>query len=245
MKALQKFGRVKIRERLLFTLALVLTFFSEAAVRGEFGPVISVSGGTLDSNPDVAFNETSATWLVVWKQSNTQFPGAGTTMCRLMNGSGTVLTSPTALSGFRASMSAPKVAYDPFRNEFLVVWSAGSDPIEPSIPERVEARRVSATGGAIGSDSELVSDNTRQSLNPAVAAGRWPTHAGPNSYYLLVWEDEDPGTKIHHILAREGVVDDNNAFLPIALPFPAFVLDSQLPVTSYQSFHPTISRRAP
>jgi hypothetical protein len=193
-----------------------------------YGPPFGVSTGIRDTDPDLAFNGTTGTWLVVWREASSTFPAAdkvGRILGRVINAAGTPLTAPTVLSGSLRDTSAPHVAYDPIGNEWLVVWSAGTDPIEGGGTLRVRGRRVTAAGAPVGTAAQEISGGSGEA-NPDVAAGSYASgSAAPVPFFLVVWEDTRSGRRRiwgHDVFASNSVTPGG-----IALSgYGAFMLDS-------------------
>lgn len=209
-------------------------------------PPVGLSAGTRGSDPDAAYNTTRDTWLVVWREGSTTYQDAGSVYGAVINSEGQVAASRFQIHGLRSSLSAPRVAYDPVRDEFLVVWVCGGDPVEGGPePVRVFARRVSGTGTVLGGAPLAVSAPDGQGeAHPDVAAGRVRVGSDPwQSYWMVVWEDTRTGNR--RIRAQAVYVDAGGGLSGLRLSDFPLVLDEAEALPNHQSYHPRIAEDSP
>ncbi|MCI0526129.1 MAG: hypothetical protein L0Y56_01565, partial [Nitrospira sp.] len=244
-------GPMKAKLHIGLALTIIFLLLSSGFSYADLGEPFTISGldDQSDSDPAAAFDSVNNRWFVVWKESSSLFLGAGRIMGRFVSSTGTVIGTPVAISGSSSDgqMSAPRIAYDPIRNEFLVVWVAAGDPIEPPIPPRVHARRILASGvPPLGTDPAILSAGGSGEGNPDVAVGF--TQSGtnpPEPYFLVVWEDTRTGAR--RIWGINVEADDSDTVTGIRLSDSGpFTLDdtAELP-GAHESFKPRIARDAP
>lgn len=153
------------------------------------GSNFKLSGAGADRFPDVAYGATdsnSGVFLAVWENETSD--GESDVLGQLINGPdslGTLVGSNFTISEATSGLaSAPTVAYDPFNDQFLVVWT---DSRGGSAAERdIWGQYVAATGALvgtnflIGSSSDL--DRAPEVLFHPVA-----------QEYLVAWNHEPAG----------------------------------------------------
>ncbi len=83
---------------------------------------ILIAGSGRDHDPAAAFNTVDRTWLIVWREADVVFPTASTIMGRIVRDDRAVLTAPFVI-GFGNHAPPPRVAHDPIRNEWMVVFA--------------------------------------------------------------------------------------------------------------------------
>lgn len=217
----------------------------DVLVEPKLEPPFGLSSGTQASHPAVAYDPTHDQWLAVWREGSATYQDAATLYCRLIGADGKFRSARTAVAGMGVEAGPPRVAYDSLLGEFLVVWTAGGDPVESSGEGvRVRARRISPTGTPVGSLPLLVTPaDTRSVANPDVAAGRVRVGAGPwQSYWMVVWEDARSGNRR---IRANAVFADNVVLSGLRLADFPLVLDDAVALPNHQSFHPRLSREAP
>ena len=158
----------------------------QVSVDGEtMGSDIRISGPGATSHetaPAIVWNAARNEYLVVWGDDRN--PSRGRDIWgRLLDGEGQPISSDFRISGNNATGSeySPAVAWNPVKDQYLVVWEDGRNPANFGI----YARRVSALGQVVGGEIQVTGAGaTGWDSAPDVAAS---SSAGE---YLVVWEDE-------------------------------------------------------
>ncbi len=210
----------------------------------SFPPSVSVANTGNDVAPAVAFNSTDKTWLVAWRENFPLFPGAGQIKGRIVREDGTIFKGVLELSPGLEGMSDPKVAYEPLRNEWMVVYGAAGNPIEGGAAYFLNAQRFSAAGTPIGAERGISGADVG-SANADIAAAFSDSSiplASAVPFFMVVWEEFSGGRKV--ILAR-ALYYDQAHFTRIGLG-DAFRLDTggDLPV-NHQAYRPRITQAGP
>jgi len=119
----------------------------------RLGPEVQLSPSpqcdTSDEHtPAVAYNYVHKEYLVVW---DNEWPGGSRDIyARRVSESGQILTWFSISTGAnnRLRPAAPRVAWNSYRNEYLVVWNAFDTTISfpPGVPNDIAGYRVSASG---------------------------------------------------------------------------------------------------
>lgn len=144
-------------------------------------------------SPDVAYDSTDQQYLVVWhsdENSATVAPGEFEIYGQRLGSTGTTSGGEIRVSRMGTDGDAdsdafsPAVVYNPFHNEYVVVWSGR--PL-PSGFHDVFGQRLDGTSGAeVGPDDFRVSATGLQgAFVPTIA------HDAANDEYLVVWHDAD------------------------------------------------------
>ncbi|MBS1253631.1 MAG: hypothetical protein MAG451_02684 [Anaerolineales bacterium] len=130
--------------------------------------------------PAVAHNSQVGEYLVVWQDQRNFDTTRLDVFAQRLAANGTFIGDAFPVVQQPMNQSFPHVAYNPIRNEFLVVWSdqrdvrtAGSD---------VYARRVGADGALVGAEIPIATA-FRPQLYPRVA------YNPDADEYLIVWQD--------------------------------------------------------
>jgi len=142
-----------------------------------------------ECRPDVAYNSTNNTFLVVWTLlEDPDFPGDQPGYAQ-----GIMVSADLSFIGFIQDYGdssgdevedvMTRVAYNPTNNEFLVVWERNTD---------INGRYAGGTGTPLGSPFTINSTSSEGAVDPNVAYNN-ATH----NEYLVVWEDEDDSTESH------------------------------------------------
>ncbi|MBN2508248.1 MAG: HYR domain-containing protein [Verrucomicrobia bacterium] len=205
-----------------------------------------LSSGTRGSDPDAAYNSGRNTWLAVWREGSITYQGAGSVYGAIVGSEGQILTARFQIQGLSSSLGAPRVAYDPVRDEFLVVWAGGGDPMEGGMdPVRVFGRRVSGTGVPLGTVPLAVSAPAGQGeANPDVAAGRVQVGEDPwQPYWMVVWEDARTGNR--RIRAQAVFVDVPAGPSGLRVSDYPLVVDEGEAFSNHQSHSPRIADDSP
>ena len=204
-------------------------------------PFAISTGSQAAEQPDIAFNSTNSTWLVVWLEEGT-FAGTGRNMARVYDSSGTPLAPPFPLSTVETQADGPRVTYDPVNNEWLAVW-ASNDVVESS-GWRIEACRISAVGVVQGTSPLVVSTNGVDEADPDVAAGFYqPEGDVPHPYFLVVWEDVRLGKKRIFAANIQADNQDSSRLVVVGSSFP--LDDSASFPANHESLSPRISDPSP
>ena len=207
------------------------------------GPPFPISSGSSDNgDPDVAFNSVASTWLVVWAEADPINPANRRNMIRVLDSGGSPLGGAVALSGFESHTMGARVSYDPVENEWVIVWCS-QDPIEQT-EWRIFARRVSSFGVPIGTEPLLVKKLDEESPVD-ISAGMFESGIGsPESFFLIVWEENWQGTekRIYGVHIQKDADPDTG----LAVANTPFVLDSsaEFPIPR-KSLRPRIADPAP
>jgi len=211
----------------------------------RFPPSVSVANTGNDVAPAVAFNTTDRTWLAAWRENLPLFPGTGQIKGRIVREDGTIFKGVLELSPGLEGMSAPKVAYEPLRNEWMVVYVGAGDPIEGGAASHLTARRFSAAGALVGAE-RWISGGDVGAANADIAAAISDNPVDitpPVPSFVVVWEQLSGGRKV--ILAQTLSYDPAH-YTSIGLRGSAFQLDlgGDLPV-NHQAYRPRITQRGP
>ncbi len=142
------------------------------------------SGSSNYVYPAVAYSSTSNEFLVVW--ASQPYGGNYSIWAQRLSSTGVKLGGnyTVFLGSGPENAYDPDVAYNPARNEYLVVWTDQS-PSPSGLNRDVIGRRLTydlvPLGGVL-----LIGFNTVEDYAPAVAA--LPTPAPESGRYLVVWE---------------------------------------------------------
>ncbi len=147
---------------------------------------IAFSGRDID--PAAAFNTVDKTWLIVWRETSPGSLSNSSVLGRVVREDRTILTAPVNIGG-GAGVTPPRVAHDPIRNEWMVVFGSG-----PAFDEgiyTINARKVAANGALIGASARGISAGNVGEAFPDVAAGRVENTVfvePPTPFFLAVWQ---------------------------------------------------------
>jgi len=168
---------------------------------------LSVYGEDLDPafiapEPQVAYSETSDTWLVVFSIDDQDFGRVNDKheiFGRIVSGNGTVAPSLVQISETGAlndpddDAEHPAVVWNPDRDEFLVAWSTN---LLSAVGDTIRVQRISGTGTSLGADTQISSTG-------APHGGAWATMRPRVAYdhvrhrYLVTWyAEQDPGDSL-------------------------------------------------
>ena len=132
----------------------------------------------------VAYNSTTADYLVVWWSSDH-------VVVRRLDAGGLPLTEELLIADvFLAVGSSLEVAYDEKDNEYLVVWYDGDDSLAPGEFE-IFGQRLDATGAEIGADDFRISDMGTEGDPEADARSPDVAYDPIVNQYLVVWHGDD------------------------------------------------------
>jgi hypothetical protein len=152
----------------------------------------SVDGGVSNRKPDVAYDATSNTWLVVWETSVSA--ADGDVFARRTDAQGAPIGSVITIDSSTENWRNPCVANNDANNNFLVAAERGSGA------DRAIWGRVVSSAGATGSAFEISDPEIAGAkLNPDV--GGDPFVAAPPVHWLVVWQ-QVTGPVEHDIHAR-------------------------------------------
>lgn len=178
----------RARRAALAVLTLGFTALPESV---EALPSIeSVSLGTRDSNPDLAYNPAQASWFVVWREAQAGSPTTARIMGRLVHRGGFFLGNPVQVEGYRRDTGHPRIAYDPSSEGWIVVWVGGTDPIEPSSGStEVRAKRIARIGAPFSSYVPVSLLGHTGEANASVFVGESRTGGSSTTFALVVWDE--------------------------------------------------------
>jgi len=133
-----------------------------------------------DYAPAVAWNATANEYLVVWQDYRNQLASGADIYGRRVDAAGNPKGNDFRISGAGATgdESAPAVAWNAAKNQYLVVWADDRDGTSA-----VYGRRLRAKGGRIGEDFPIPSSAWDHALNPDLI---WNA---VRREYFVVWED--------------------------------------------------------
>ena len=152
-------------------------------------PISPIDSSELnEGNSAVAYNSQWQEYLVVWFKNETS--GESYILGQFVNNHGTLIGNRFLIPGWVGSCGFPDVAYNPARNEYLVVFSYST----PSA-YAISGLLLNAYGTAIGTQLTFASHATNQYREPAVV------YATNSSEYLVVWQ-KNQGTENKGIEAR-------------------------------------------
>ncbi len=236
---LQNSGSVRSRAAVsAAALAIVLNLFSAARADFPSQTVDSfpLSLGPADSAPDAAYNSANDSWLVVWKEESDTFAGpVHVVMGRIVTDAGEKMSDAFAISPPGANTSDPRVAYDQYWGEWVVVWAGGIHPLLSQPQLRV--RRVGAFGALFGTGPRLVSGG-EGIANPDVVADLNPESPS----FMLAWEESDGARQRIHAQAFAFHDAQVTGTAPIS---PVFDLTSNLDSEDADGRYPRLSRVSP
>lgn len=153
---------------------------------------VQCSGAGRDSEPAAAFNTVNGTWLVVWREAFADNPNNFQVQGRIVRQDRSFAT-PVFTIGAIIGPARPRVAHDPLRNEWMVVF--GSAPFFDDGPFRILARKVASNGTLIGDSARVLSSGTGEAF-PDVAAGKSVSLLVPQSpipIFMVVWQENFAG----------------------------------------------------
>jgi hypothetical protein len=164
-----------------------------AALQRVGGPVQVSAGGRAGEDVAVAYNPERDEYLVAWAQKPPGEAGAEIFVRRVDAATGTPLDTQQQVSATgppgdaRFEASHPDAAYNPVRDEYLVVWTANVVRTD----YEVYGQRVRATGGEVGPDDLRISHtgvdgDRRGASRPSVA------HHRTRNEYLVAWAADHP-----------------------------------------------------
>ena len=219
-----------------------------AAVRLEANQIvlpgsIQIAGTGRDNSAAAAFNTIDRTWLVVWRETDPSFASASIIRGRIVREDRTLVTGAIQV-GYGNGAAPPRVAHDPLRNEWLVVW-AGDCAID-TCPYFVIAQKVTSAGALVGGQARVISPGNSGEAFPDVIAGRTVsliTPDPPTPSFLAVWQQNVSG--LPAIVAMR-LFDDAAQPSRIGFSGAPFRIDvgANLP-TDRRSTRPRVSLSAP
>ncbi len=209
----------------------------------QIGQPFYISTGSAPAvQPDISFNTSESTWLVVWLENGT-VAGTGRNMARIYDTDGSALSQAFALSGVEEQDKGPRVSYDQVNNEWVVVWSA-QDAIEGG-GWRINARRISGRGQVMGTSPLNVSGGGVYPANPDIAAGFYQAQGDvPYPYFLVVWEDSRIGGRKRVLAAN--IQEDSHSASGLAVVGSVFPIDDSASFpANHESLTPRIADPSP
>ena len=154
---------------------------------------IQIAGTGRDNSAAAAFNTVNRTWLVVWRETEPSFPSASFIRGRIVREDRTLLTAAFQV-GFSNVAAPPRVAHDPLRNEWMVVWAG--DCIIDTCPYFVIAQKVTSAGALVGGQARVISNGNVGEAFPDVVACRTVNTVIPDPpapSFLAVWQQNVSG----------------------------------------------------
>ncbi len=139
-------------------------------------------------DPAAAFNTVDRTWLVVWVESDVSQPQNGQILGRIVREDRSFVGAAFTIGG-GVALVRPRVAHEPLRNEWMVVYGAGPT-FEPG-PLRIIARKVTAAGALVGTADVLLSAGNLGETGCDVAAARSVNNVvvgPPTPFFMAVWQ---------------------------------------------------------
>lgn len=164
------------------------------------GFYIDIAGPTKQSYPSVAYNSINNEYLVVY-QSEESVGGAYEIRGQRVSAGGSPIGVSFVVATVGQSRRAPDVAYNPARNQYLVVYTYDYS----STDHDIYGQRLSNSGGAVGYEQQIWFTG-RDEQGAAVAAG-------PDEY-LVVWHECDAGPADCDIVGRR--VSGTGVLAPVA-----------------------------
>ncbi len=147
-------------------------------VGGRFG--ISWDNTQHRQNPTVAVNTSNGEYLVVWEYEYS--PTDHDILARRLSSDGTLIGNEFVIANLTNNESSPAITFNPFYNEYLVVWKQFTGS-EEFFQGDILAQRINADGTKNGS-SFVITDQAYDEGAPAVA------YNSVNAEYLVVWESQ-------------------------------------------------------
>jgi hypothetical protein len=203
---------------------------AETIARATFPLTIDPTGytfnitppGTLDSNPDIAYDQTNEYYAVTWERAYSTTDHD--VYCTLVNIFGVIVANSTVSIDFTTDYwSLPRIAHNANSSQFLVVATVGF------ANSRVIKGRTRAAGSTTTSAQFQISDPAVTSDQSNADVGGDPTLSSP-TYYFVTWE-RAYATGDHDIFAR--LVDPSTALSSLI-----YVDDSSATLDT----HPSISK---
>lgn len=154
---------------------------------------VQVSSAGRARDPAAAFNTVDRTWLVVWRELAADGSNTADVLGRVVRENRTFATAAFSVGG-GAAVTPPRVAHDPLRNEWMVVF--GAAPSFENAPLRILARKVAASGALVGTAARALSAGNLAEAFPDVAAASSVSTIivqPPTPYFLVVWEQDVGG----------------------------------------------------
>jgi hypothetical protein len=154
--------------------------------------------------PAVAYDGTQNRYLVVWQNSTN--PGI---YGQVLDADGAALGPVSIITSGAKTRSRPDVAYNPAKDEYLVVWQVA----EAAGNHDIWGRRMGVDGtpgpGAAYAISTLAADE----LAPALIA--FPLTSNSAGRYLVAWSNNNPGT--YNIVGRRLLPEGGLAGVPFGI----------------------------
>ncbi len=129
-------------------------------------------------DPAIAYAAKAQEWLVVWKDESSD---AGDIYGQFVDRAGLLVGAPIPICVQAAAQSRPDVVYNPFTDQFLVVWSDTRNG-----DGDIYGQRIAGSDHSLLGELRLTSDDANQ-VFPVAAANT------SNGQYLVVWEDDRAG----------------------------------------------------
>ena len=131
---------------------------------------IQIAGTGRDNSAAAAFNTVNRTWLVVWRETDPSFASASIIQGRIVREDRTLLTAAFQV-GYGNGAAPPRVAHDPIRNEWMVVW-AGDCAID-TCPYFDIAQKVTSAESRGMNARRLVGKPVKRRLSTRIEERSW------------------------------------------------------------------------
>jgi hypothetical protein len=165
-----------------------------AATTGEevFGQLITSSGALSGANfpigtaiadqqrPGVAYNSINDEYLVVWADDRNQSTTGFDIYGQIVKSNGTLVGSNFAITTAKNVQDMSRVAFDPIKGQYLVVWS--DDRNESTTGFDIYAQKVGLSGTLAGAPI-VVSNAPYDQFRPDI------TWDGNDDEFMVVWVD--------------------------------------------------------
>ena len=182
------------RNAVLLGLCLALAFAARLDANQIVLPgSIQIAATGRDNSAVAAFNTVNRTWLVVWRETDPSFASASFIRGRIVGEDRTLLTAAFQV-GYSNGAAPPRVAHDPLRNEWMVVWAG--DCIIDTCPYFVIAQKVTSAGALVGGQARVISNGNVGEAFPDVVACRTVNTVIPDPpapSFLAVWQQNVSG----------------------------------------------------
>ncbi len=168
--------------------------------------LVSSQSATTCLQPRITYNDRYNEFLVVWQQ---EYSASDHDICaQRISPDGIRIGNEIAISRLNNFEGAPVVAYNPLRQEYLVVWQLreGNDEI---FHNDIVARRINAVGELIGDPISIAYGQLDES-SPSVVVSSTDS-------YLIAWQEQKGGVAGYDIqgllLSGEGYPIQENMIL--------------------------------
>ena len=144
-------------------------------------PIIEVTTNVLDEYPDVAYNNIYDEYFVVWRRDKSIYG------MRISGRGETIASEFLLVPAPQYKPGPPKVAYDPTRNRYLLIWAHNTGDV---VPYQLKGRFIPANGPA----AHLVAfrvDDDKLVVPPAYNHNYSLAYAYTQDEYLVIWTHDE------------------------------------------------------